>query len=174
MEDRKEKTKVILIGAFCVAVVVACVILIVSAFSGKDDRRVCLRITNQSDGGIYEYWISYSYQGKVHPRAEYAIGINKNYGYDSEPIEVGERVKLELEPVPESVAETAKELTMEIYVFDKPIHTPEGQELENSVKIGDVHTIPLKPGKYMDIVITGSRENGYELEFTGFSGRLFN
>ena len=165
MEDRKEKTKVILIGAFCVAVVVACVILIVSAFSGKDDRRVCLRITNQSDGGIYRYWMSYSYQGKVHPRAEYGVGINHVH----EPMQVGEIVTLDLEPVPESITEEPKELTMEIYVFDKPINTPESQELENSVKIGDVHTIPLKPGKYMDIVITGSREDGYELEFTGYS-----
>ena len=62
-------------------------------------------------------------------------------------------------------------LTVDLYVYDKPVLTAGDQAFENAVSAGAI-TIPAKKGKCSDLVITGNRETGFKLEFAGFSNWL--
>ena len=162
----KRRRKIVLIAAVCMVIIAA--LLLVSCSSNKN---VYLRITNQSDGEIYKYWVNYSYLGNVGRSAESSIGIsNPIPGSNTRKgIGIGESVKLEMEPNPNYVTQTPENLTIELYVFDKPIKSQEDQELENSVKVGEALTFPVEVGKCAELVVTGNREEGFKMEVTGWS-----
>lgn len=159
-------------------IAVACVILIAASLfaSGVLNPKVYLRITNQSDGDLYSFWMYYSFQGKTFPDTELAKGLSKPTGNVGDnsclPFVIGESVKTVMETNPNYSVTKPEKLTIELYVHDRPILTAEDQSFENGVKVGEALTIPIKLGKCSNIVITGNRENGFKMEFTGFSNWL--
>ena len=166
----KKKT-VVLIAVLAVIVIAAAVFV-----SGVLDPNVYLRITNQTDGELYNYWMYYSYQGKTGREAEMAKGLSKPSSTPGDnsrkPFVIGESVTTKMSPNKIQNVPVSDELTVELHVHDLPILTAEDQQFEKGVKAG-VITVPVKAGKCSDVVITGNRESGFRLEFTGFSNRLF-
>ena len=168
----EKKNKIILIAVVCVIIIAAALFV-----SGIFNKNVYLRITNQSDGDLYKYWIYYSYQGKVFPDIDGAIGTEKHSGVGDntrQPFVVGESAKLNMKPNPNYTTGKPENLTIELYVFDKPIKTGEDGKIENGVKVGEAFTFPVEIGKCAELVITGNREAGFKMEVTGYSNWLFH
>ena len=167
-----KKKLMVLTAVLCVIIIAAAIIV-----SGALNPNVYLRITNQTDGELYNYWMYYSYQGKTGRDAEMAQGLSKPTGNPGDnsclPFAVGESVKAKMPPNKAQNVPVSDKLTIDLYVHDKPILTAEDQAFENSVNAGAI-TIPAKKGKCSDLVVTGNRENGFKLEFTGFSNWLIH
>jgi hypothetical protein len=167
----KKKT-IVLLAVLGVVVIAAAVIV-----SGVLNPNVYLRITNQSDGELYNYWMYYSYQGKIGREAEMAKGLSKPSSAPGDnsrkPFVVGESVKTKMPPNEIQDVPVSDKLTIELHVHDRPILTAEDQAFEKGVSAGAI-TIPAKAGKCSELVITGNREDGFNLEFTGFSNWLIH
>lgn len=166
------KKRILPIAVLCAVMIAAAVIV-----SGVWNPNVYLRITNQTDGDLYEYWMYYSYQGKTGSEAEMAQGLSKPTGNPGDnsrlPFAVGESVKVQMRPNKVQNVPVGDKLTIDLYVHDKPILTAEDQAFEKGVNAGTI-TIPAKAGKCSDLVIKGSREDGFKLEFAGFSNWLIH
>ena len=167
----KKKT-IVPLAVLCVLVIAAAVIV-----SGILNPNVYLRITNQSDGDLYNYWMYYSYQGKTGREAEMGKGLSKPTGNPGDnsrlPFAVGEGVTTKMPPNKIQNVPAGDKLTVELHVHDLPILTAEDQDFEKGVNAGAI-TIPVKAGKCSELVITGNREDGFRLEFTGFSNWLIH
>ena len=167
----KKKT-IVLLAVLGVVVIAAAVIV-----SGALNPNVYLRITNLSDGNLYNYWMYYSYQGKAGREAEMGKGLSKPTGNPGDnsllPFAVGESVTTKMPPNKIQNVPAGDKLTVELHVHDRPILTAEDQAFEKGVSAGAI-TIPAKAGKCSELVITGNREDGFRLEFTGFSNWLIH
>ena len=119
----------------------------------------------------------YSYQGKTGREAEMGKGLSKPTGNPGDnsllPFAVGESVTTKMPPNRIQDVPVGDKLTVELHVHDLPVLTAEDQAFENGVSAGAI-TIPTKAGKCSDLVISGNREDGFKLEFTGFSNWLIH
>ena len=167
-----KKKLIVLIAVLCVIIIVSAIIV-----SGVLNPNVYLRITNRTDGEVYNYWMYYSYQGKTGTDAEMAQGLSKPTGAPGDnsrlPFVVGESVKVQMRPNKAQNVPVGEKLTIDLYVHDEPILTAEDQAFEKGVHAGAI-TIPAKKGKCSDLVITGNREDGFKMEFAGFSNWLIH
>ena len=152
-----KKKLIVLIAVLCVIIIVSAIIV-----SGVLNPNVYLRITNRTGGEVYNYWMYYSYQGETGTDAEMAQGLSKPTGAPGDnsrlPFVVGESVKVQMRPNKAQNMPVGEKLTIDLYVHDEPILTAEDQAFE----------------KCSDLVITGNREDGFKLEFAGFSNWLIH
>ena len=110
-----KKKLIVLIAVLCVIIIVSAIIV-----SGVLNPNVYLRITNRTDGEVYNYWMYYSYQGKTGTDAEMAQGLSKPTGAPGDnsrlPFVVGESVKVQMRPNKAHNVPVGEKLTIDLYM----------------------------------------------------------
>jgi len=165
MSERK-KTNLIKLAIVLGVIIVVAGVVISGVF---DNRHPHFRVINNADDEIYSITLR-CYNAAGEQSGTYETGPTRNgkvinFQNVREPFSYGEKIDLDTEFRRGTIVSDTLNLTCKVQIVAQ-----KGQEADQTEKVASPSVdVPYEKGKRPVLILTGNKEDGYELTYTGKS-----